>query len=57
MEQFADWAPELQALITEADGAPVPRTINALPIGHHWQRVPGGDAAGRRRACDVAVCR
>ncbi|HUQ58070.1 NAD(P)/FAD-dependent oxidoreductase [Lentzea sp.] len=49
LEQFADWAPELKALITEADGALVPRAINALPVGHRWQRVPGvtllGDAA------------
>jgi 2-polyprenyl-6-methoxyphenol hydroxylase-like FAD-dependent oxidoreductase len=47
--QFADWAPQLRALITEADSALVPRTIHALPIGHRWARVPGvtllGDAA------------
>ncbi|GAA3396336.1 FAD-dependent oxidoreductase [Cryptosporangium minutisporangium] len=49
LEHFADWAPELQALITEADSPLVPRTINALPVGHRWDRVPGvtllGDAA------------
>jgi 2-polyprenyl-6-methoxyphenol hydroxylase-like FAD-dependent oxidoreductase len=49
VERFHDWAPELRALITEAHGALVPRTINALPIGHRWHRVPGvtllGDAA------------
>jgi 2-polyprenyl-6-methoxyphenol hydroxylase-like FAD-dependent oxidoreductase len=49
VEQFAGWAPELRALITEADGALVPRTINVLPIEHRWDRVPGvtllGDAA------------
>jgi 2-polyprenyl-6-methoxyphenol hydroxylase-like FAD-dependent oxidoreductase len=49
VEQFADWAPELRALITEGDGALIPRTIDALPIGHRWPRVPGvtllGDAA------------
>ncbi|RSM50754.1 FAD-dependent monooxygenase [Amycolatopsis balhimycina DSM 5908] len=48
-EHFADWAPELRALITDADGALIPRTINALPVGHRWERVPGvtllGDAA------------
>jgi 2-polyprenyl-6-methoxyphenol hydroxylase-like FAD-dependent oxidoreductase len=47
--EFRDWAPEFHALITEADGALVPRTINALPIQHRWDRVPGvtllGDAA------------
>ena len=49
LEEFADWAPEFHALITEADGALVPRTINALPIQHRWDRNPGvtllGDAA------------
>ncbi|MET0424445.1 MAG: NAD(P)/FAD-dependent oxidoreductase [Actinoplanes sp.] len=47
--EFAGWAPELTALITEAETAPVLRTINALPIGHRWDRVAGvtllGDAA------------
>ncbi|MEZ0110590.1 2-polyprenyl-6-methoxyphenol hydroxylase-like FAD-dependent oxidoreductase [Catenulispora sp. EB89] len=47
--EFADWAPGLTALITEGDEAPVLRMINALPIGHRWDRVPGvtlvGDAA------------
>lgn len=49
LEQFADWAPPLQALITEADSALIPRAINALPVGHRWDRIPGvtllGDAA------------
>ncbi|MGW7406051.1 FAD-dependent oxidoreductase [Streptomyces sp. NPDC054833] len=47
--EFNDWAPELSALITDGETAPVPRTINALPIEHRWGRVPGvtllGDAA------------
>jgi 2-polyprenyl-6-methoxyphenol hydroxylase-like FAD-dependent oxidoreductase len=46
--EFDGWAPELVALITEADTAPVPRPIYALPDGHRWDRVPGvtliGDA-------------
>lgn len=47
--EFHDWAPELTALITDGETAPVPRTINTLPIDHRWDRVPGvtllGDAA------------
>src|SRR5580658_253867 len=47
--EFDGWAPELTALITDGETAPVPRTIHALPAGHRWERVPGvtllGDAA------------
>jgi 2-polyprenyl-6-methoxyphenol hydroxylase-like FAD-dependent oxidoreductase len=47
--EFDGWAPALTALITDADTPPVLRTINALPDGHRWDRVPGvtliGDAA------------
>jgi 2-polyprenyl-6-methoxyphenol hydroxylase-like FAD-dependent oxidoreductase len=47
--EFDGWAPELTALITEGETAPVPRTIYALPNGHRWDRVAGvtllGDAA------------
>ncbi|GAA4912947.1 2-polyprenyl-6-methoxyphenol hydroxylase-like FAD-dependent oxidoreductase [Actinomycetospora succinea] len=47
--EFDGWAPELTALITESDTAPVVRPLNTLPIGHRWDRVPGvtlvGDAA------------
>jgi 2-polyprenyl-6-methoxyphenol hydroxylase-like FAD-dependent oxidoreductase len=47
--EFDGWAPELTALITEADTAPVLRPLYALPAGHRWDRVPGvtlvGDAA------------
>lgn len=48
-QEFAGWAPELSALITESDTKPVLRTLYALPDAHSWQRVPGvtllGDAA------------
>jgi 2-polyprenyl-6-methoxyphenol hydroxylase-like FAD-dependent oxidoreductase len=47
--EFDGWAPELTALITDADTPPVHRPHYALPIGHRWDRVPGvtliGDAA------------
>ncbi|HVV09437.1 NAD(P)/FAD-dependent oxidoreductase [Amycolatopsis sp.] len=49
VQEFEGWAPELTALITDGDTAPVLRPINALPIGHNWDRAPGvtllGDAA------------
>jgi 2-polyprenyl-6-methoxyphenol hydroxylase-like FAD-dependent oxidoreductase len=49
LAEFEDWDASLRALITEADGPLVPRLINALPVGHRWDRVPGvtllGDAA------------
>jgi 2-polyprenyl-6-methoxyphenol hydroxylase-like FAD-dependent oxidoreductase len=47
--EFDGWAPELVALITDGETPPVLRTLNALPIGHRWDRVAGvtllGDAA------------
>ena len=47
--EFEGWAPELTALITDGETAPVPRMIYTLPNGHRWDRVPGvtllGDAA------------
>ena len=47
--EFDGWAPELTALITDGETAPVPRMIYTLPNGHRWDRVPGvtllGDAA------------
>jgi len=47
--EFDGWAPALTALITDGDAPPILRTINALPVGHRWERVPGvtllGDAA------------
>ncbi|MDW6060514.1 NAD(P)/FAD-dependent oxidoreductase [Streptomyces sp. FXJ1.4098] len=48
-QEFAGWAPELTALITEGDTAPVLRPHYALPTEHRWDRLPGvtllGDAA------------
>ncbi|MBB5066770.1 NAD(P)/FAD-dependent oxidoreductase [Granulicella mallensis] len=48
-KEFDGWAPELTALLTDAETAPVLRTLHALPIKHRWDRVPGvtllGDAA------------
>ncbi|MFJ3644552.1 FAD-dependent oxidoreductase [Streptomyces murinus] len=47
--EFDGWAPELLALITDAESVPVLRSIYELPDDHHWNRVPGvtllGDAA------------
>jgi 2-polyprenyl-6-methoxyphenol hydroxylase-like FAD-dependent oxidoreductase len=47
--EFDGWAPELTALITDGETAPVLRPLNTLPVGHRWDRVPGvtllGDAA------------
>ncbi|MGI5247349.1 FAD-dependent oxidoreductase [Dactylosporangium sp. CA-139066] len=47
--EFDGWAPQLTALITDGETAPVPRMIHTLPDGHRWERVPGvtllGDAA------------
>ncbi|MFC9439987.1 FAD-dependent oxidoreductase [Nocardia sp. NPDC057030] len=47
--EYDGWAPELTALITDTDTAPVHRPHYALPLDHRWDRVPGvtliGDAA------------
>lgn len=47
--EFEGWAPGLRALITDGEDHPVARPIYALPVSHHWERVPGvtlvGDAA------------
>ncbi|MGW3567612.1 FAD-dependent oxidoreductase [Streptomyces sp. NPDC000941] len=49
VREFDGWAPELTALITDADTAPVLRPIYTLPMEHQWDRIPGvtllGDAA------------
>jgi 2-polyprenyl-6-methoxyphenol hydroxylase-like FAD-dependent oxidoreductase len=47
--EFAGWAPELTALITDGDAPLTPRPLYTLPDGHRWDRTPGvtllGDAA------------
>ncbi|MEU7590109.1 NAD(P)/FAD-dependent oxidoreductase [Micromonospora sp. NPDC049230] len=47
--EFEGWAPELTALITDADTTPILRSIHQLPDRHRWARMPGvtllGDAA------------
>ncbi len=47
--EFPGWAPELLAIITQSDTAPVLRAIHALPQGETWAPRPGmtliGDAA------------
>ncbi|MER7811860.1 NAD(P)/FAD-dependent oxidoreductase [Streptomyces sp900116325] len=49
LQQFEGWDDSIKALVTDADTPLVPRKINALPVGHRWDRVPGvtllGDAA------------
>jgi 2-polyprenyl-6-methoxyphenol hydroxylase-like FAD-dependent oxidoreductase len=49
VSEFDGWAPQVTALLTDSDTAPVPRYLYTLPIGHRWDRTPGvtllGDAA------------
>ena len=49
LERLTGWAPELRALVGEADGEFAVRPIHALPVGHAWAHRPGvtlvGDAA------------
>jgi 2-polyprenyl-6-methoxyphenol hydroxylase-like FAD-dependent oxidoreductase len=47
--EFDGWAPEITALITESDVAPILRPLYTLPVEHRWERTAGvtllGDAA------------
>ena len=49
LDMFEGWDSRLTALIEAGDGAPVPRTIEAMPVGTRWANRPGitliGDAA------------
>ena len=49
LEEFAGFAPSIQALLRASNGWYVPRPIHALPVGHRWTHRPGltliGDAA------------
>lgn len=49
LREFADWHPDLCALVSASDTPLLFRTIRALPIGSRWSRQPGvtllGDAA------------
>ena len=49
VKEFEGWAPELTALITEGETAPVLRLLHALSPEHRWDRMAGvtllGDAA------------
>lgn len=49
LAELADWSTDLTDLIRHCDDTFTPRQLFALPIGHHWTRVPGvtlvGDAA------------
>jgi 2-polyprenyl-6-methoxyphenol hydroxylase-like FAD-dependent oxidoreductase len=49
LAEFKDWDDRFLRLVRDADDDLTPRAINALPIGHRWNRIPGvtllGDAA------------
>ncbi|TXS41600.1 FAD-dependent monooxygenase [Streptomyces sp. uw30] len=49
LARFDGWSDSIRTLLTASDTALVPRKVNALPIGHRWDRVAGvtllGDAA------------
>lgn len=47
--EFDGWAPQLQALVAQADAALIVRPLHALPVDHRWDSQPDvtlvGDAA------------
>ena len=49
LEEYADWAGELQDLVRCADDDVLPRPLYMLPVGYRWSSRPGfaliGDAA------------
>jgi hypothetical protein len=56
--EFSGWAPELTALITDGETAPVPRMIYTLPDAHRWDRVRVRPQRGGSRGCarDLDLC-
>ncbi len=53
--EFTGWAPELRALITDGETAPVPRMPCTLPDGHRWDPRARRGTPGRCRAPDAAL--
>ena len=53
--EFDGWAPELTALITEGETAPVLRALHTLPARSPLGPGARSDAAGRRRPLDAAL--
>ena len=48
VSEFDGWAPQLTALLTNSDIAPVLRRLYTLPIGHRWAEARRYSARRRR---------
>jgi 2-polyprenyl-6-methoxyphenol hydroxylase-like FAD-dependent oxidoreductase len=53
--EFGGWAPELTALITDSDTAPVVRPLYTLPAGHRWARRPQREARTSTTSCSATT--